>query len=57
MHIITIKKGDAGFFNVLLNGFSYRIHRNLTEARAVEVADEAHRQFRTLRQRSVIERV
>jgi len=57
MHIITIQEGDAGRFNVLLNGFSYRIHRNLTETRAVEVADEACRQFRTMRQRSVIERV
>lgn len=57
MHIITIEKGAAGKFNVLLNGHSYRIHRNLSENRVVEVAEDARRQFCAMKQRSVIERV
>ena len=57
MHAITIQKGNAGRFNVLLNGFSYRIHRNLTEEQAIKVASEAQHEFKKLRQRSVIERV
>ena len=56
MHIITIEKGASGCFNVLLNGHSYRIHRNLSEDQAVEVAEDAHRQFCAMKQRSVIER-
>lgn len=56
MHIITIEKASAGHFNVLLNGYSYRIHRNLPEDRAVEVAEDARRQFRAMKQRSVIAR-
>ena len=35
MHIITIEKGVSGRFNVLLNGHSYRIHRNLPKERAL----------------------
>ena len=42
MHTITIRPNDAGTFDVLINGFSYRIHRNLSEEsariRAAEIA-------------------
>lgn len=56
MHIITIEKGVSGRFNVLLNGHSYRIHRNLPEERALEVAEDARRQFSAMKQRSVVKR-
>ena len=57
MHIITIEKGAAGKFNVLLNGHSYRIHRNLPENRAAEVAEDARQQFSAMKQRSVVRQV
>ena len=57
MHIITIKEHDTGLFDVLLNGHSYRIHRGLSESAAIERADLMKEQFRTMRQRAVIERV
>lgn len=56
MHIITIEKAAAGRFNVLLNGHSYRIHRNLPENRAIEVAEDARQQFSAMKQRSVVKR-
>ena len=55
MHIITIQQTHCGSFNVLLNGHSYRIHRNLSKRRAEEIAAEAQSQFRAMRQRSRIE--
>ena len=56
MHIITIEKSSDGCFNVLPNGHSYRIHRNLPENRAAEVAEDARRQFCAMKQRSVVKR-
>lgn len=55
MHIITIKQNDAGKFDVLINGFSYRIHRNLGSGEAAERASEIKGEFVAMKQRAIIE--
>lgn len=57
MHIITIKQNDAGKLDVLINSFSYRIHRNMTEEQAAERAADIKAEFRAMKQRAVIETV
>ena len=56
MHAITIRKNDAGKFDVLLNGFSYRIHRDMNDDEALKRAIEIKNEFAALKQRSIIER-
>ncbi len=56
-HRITIEKTTAGRFQVLTNGVSYAIHRDLSEARAIEVAEELCQSFRKLGERSKTERI
>lgn len=51
MHTITIQPNDAGTFDVLINGFSYRIHRNLSEESARIRAAEIAQSFRDQGQR------
>ncbi len=55
MHTITIQKNGAGKFDVLINGFGYRIHRNLTAERAAERASEIKVDFVAMKQRATIE--
>ncbi len=55
MHTVTIKQNDTGAFDVLLNGHSYKIHRNLSAEKAREVAADAAAQFKAMRQRCVVE--
>lgn len=55
MHIITVKQNDAGKFDVLINGVSYRIHRNLGADIAAERASEIKNEFMAMKQRAVIE--
>lgn len=56
MHTIAIGKNDAGKFDVLLNGFSYRIHRDMNDDVALKRAIEIKNEFAALKQRSIIER-
>ena len=56
-HRITIEKTAAGRFQVLTNGVSYAIHRDLSEARAIEVAEELCQSFRKMGERSKTERI
>lgn len=55
MHIITITQNSAGLFDVLLNGVSYRIHRNLSERDARIRAADVMRSFQQQGHRAVIE--
>lgn len=55
MHTITIRKNDAGKFDVLLNGFRYRIHRDMNDDEALKRAIEIKNEFAALKQRSIIE--
>ena len=55
MHVITIKQNAAGLFDVLVNGFSYRIHRNMVEQAARERAADIKAEFQKMKQRAVIE--
>lgn len=52
MHKITIIANDAGTYDVLMNGFSYRIHRNLSEEGAQVRAAEIILSFREQGQRA-----
>jgi len=46
MHDITFKRRDNGEIDVLINGFSYRIHRGMaSESAANQRADEIKREF------------
>jgi len=56
MHTITIRENEVGKFDVLLNGFSYRIHRNMNDDEALKRAIEIKNEFAALKQRSIIER-
>lgn len=54
MHAIEIKENETGLFDVLVNGFSYRIHRNMTKEKAAECAQEIKDKFRAMKQRARI---
>lgn len=56
MHTITLKQNDTGTYDVLINGFSYRIHRYMNKDKAMKRAVEIKNEFTALKQRSVIER-
>lgn len=55
MHTITIKETVSGLFDVLTNGFSYRIHRAMDEQAAKKRAKELKDEFRKIGQKAVIE--
>ena len=55
MHTITIQQNGAGKFDVLINGFSYRIHRNLTAEKATERESDIKAEFVAMKQRATIE--
>lgn len=55
MNTITVRKNDVGKFDVLINDFSYRVHRNLNEDDALKRAIELKNEFAKLKQRSIIE--
>lgn len=52
--IDIVPSAIADRFDVLLNGFSYRIHRGLTDAEAVKRAAECKRIARAQGQRAAI---
>jgi len=54
MHTITIQQNDTGTFDVLINGFSYRIHRNLTAEKATGRASDIKAEFAAMKQRATI---
>lgn len=56
VHTIAIKQNDASKFDVLINGFSYRVHRNLDSETAADRACEIKAEFLAMKQRAVIER-
>ncbi len=49
MHTITIRRNDAGKFDVLLNDFSYRIHRDMNDDEALKRAIEIKNEFAGMR--------
>lgn len=55
MHTITIQQNGTGTFDVLINDFSYRIHRNLTAEKAAERASDIKAEFAAMKQRATIE--
>ena len=55
MHTITIQQNGAGKFDVLINGFSYRIHRNLTAEKAAEQVSDIKAELMSMNQRVTIE--
>ena len=55
MHTITIQQNGAGKFDVLINGFGYRIRRNLTAEKAAERASDIKAEFVAMKQRATIE--
>lgn len=55
MHQIIIIENGSGSFNILLNGFSYRVYRNLNEYEAIKLASEIQQSFGKLHQKSCIE--
>ncbi|MGK9452503.1 hypothetical protein ACSSZE_14795 [Acidithiobacillus caldus] len=54
MHIIEIKQNDVGNFDVLINDFSFRIHRNLTIEKAKKRALEIKSELVKLGERAII---
>lgn len=54
MNTITIIANEVGTFDVLMNGFSYRIHRGLSEEGARIRAAEIAESFRSQGQRARI---
>ena len=55
MHTITIKETVSGLYDVLTNGFSYRIHRAMDEQAAKKRAKELKDEFRKIGQKAVVE--
>lgn len=54
MYTITIMKNEAGKFDVLIDGFSYRIHRDMDEDEALKRAIKIKNEFAALKQRLII---